>query len=105
MSQVSQGASWRKVLERELRQDAGAHQRRLAGAGDAVDEHQSILRQPVDHLVDHLFATEEDRPFVLLEGTQPGIGLSGPRDGDWRGSVQAPASAGRPRAASSQSRN
>ena len=58
-----------QALERELRQDPAAHQRRLAGSRDAMDEHQRVFRQPVDDFVDHLLATEEDGPFFRLEWT------------------------------------
>ena len=83
------------ILERELRQDAGAHQRRLAGAGDAVDQHQPALGEAADDLVDHPLPAEEDRPFVLLERTQPGIGPLGQRDRDRRGGGQGAAARGR----------
>jgi hypothetical protein len=83
------------ILEGELRQDAGAHQRRLAGPRDAMDQRQPVFPQPVDDLVNHLFPAEENRPFVLLERAQARIGPRGPTDGDWRGDLQAPASNGR----------
>ena len=93
------------VLERELRQDARANQRRLPRARYPVDQHQPALDEAADHLVDHLFPAEEDRPFLFVERTQPRIRPLGPRnDGQSRchGAVFADAGA---RAASIHSRN
>jgi hypothetical protein len=56
-----------QMLERELRQNPGSHQRRLSGTRDAMDEHQPTLRKSVNNLIDHLLSTEEDGPFIRLE--------------------------------------
>src|SRR5262249_46324966 len=61
------------------RQDAGAHQRGFAGTGRAVNEHEMMGAQALDHIVDHPLAAEKDRPFVNVEGTQSGIGMFRPR--------------------------
>ena len=65
-------AAARRVLF-QARQHAGADQRALAAAGVAVDHEQPLPDQPVDDVVDHLLAAEEDRPLVLAEGAQPRI--------------------------------
>ena len=42
-----------------------------------MDQHQPVVHQAFDDIVDHPFPTEEDRAFLVLERTQAGIGLLG----------------------------
>jgi len=39
-----------------------------------MDHEQAMAEQAVDDLVGHALAAEEDRPLMLLEGAQAGIG-------------------------------
>jgi hypothetical protein len=73
------------ILQRELRQHARAHERRLAGTRDPVDQHKAALGEAGDDLVDHPFTAEKDCPFVFLERAQARVGPLGPGDGDGRG--------------------
>ena len=59
-----------QMLPRQLGQHAGAHQRRFSGAGSAVNQHQAMGGEPLDHVVDHALAAEEDRPFFGFERPQ-----------------------------------
>jgi hypothetical protein len=63
-----------RVLLLEARQHAGRDQRGLATPRAAVNHDQLRGREPIKHGIDHRFAAEEDRPFVLLERSQAGIG-------------------------------
>ena len=63
-----------RVLLLEARQHARLDQRGLAAARAAVDHDQPGGGEPVEHGIDHRLAAEEDRPLVLLERPQAGIG-------------------------------
>ena len=80
----------RRVLF-QPRQHAGADQRALAAARVAVHDEEPLADQPVDDVVDHPLAAEEDRPLVLGERPQPRIGAGRQRDGEdvGRGRVEA----------------
>src|SRR5688572_23180111 len=68
------GAAARELLF-EARQHPGADQRALAAAGVAMHDEQALPDEPVDDLVEHALAAEEDRPFLLRKRTQAWIWL------------------------------
>ena len=60
--------------ELERVEQAGADQRRLAGARRAQHGEEAGRRQPVDHRVGAVLAAEEQVGFLAPEGAQAGIG-------------------------------
>ena len=60
--------------ELERVEQAGADQRRLAGARGAQHREEAGRRQPVDHRVGAVLAAEEQVGFLAPEGAQAGIG-------------------------------
>ena len=60
--------------ELERVEQAGAHQRRLAGARGAQHRQEAGRRQPVDHRIGAVLAAEEQIGFLAPEGAQAGVG-------------------------------
>ena len=76
------GSTDAQILSGKQRQHACAYEGRFSRTGGAVNEHETVRGEPIDDIVDHLLAAEEDRPLLGLEWPQAGVGRSGARCGE-----------------------